>query len=611
MSLANGAVVPLANPDGSRPGSWREQLLPGARIGVRYGEDPNFVHERILGWPASDSAWLILTPHDHEYIEDFDDWTAVFPLTGLGGYGDHVLDSDEVIAFESPLEDAALVEFVTRARRLVRVAQRDEPAVYPARASEPKDYVDWDGGRTAMPAEGRVSSLRDRTGLFGVGRPKRRVSFKSAPRTGPPSLPPPRDPPPGAAADASDTAGRSEVAVPDIAARGPGGGAMPAAFPKILSGEVADVPSGQVWVVSEPGFGAPLGEPVMLNRDCVVVGDRGLWIPDASSLSAPIPIQRISQVSIGDYAKKRAEVFGVAESNGQVVDRDEEVEALKKERDELRTRLGEFPEPDGPAERRAFRDRVGLGGAGGGGGVHPPAGPRESADRPPAEDTPDYAPGDDERTLWVDVDEHNDQWKPWRNVVRESFTRGWGSEWDLDGPPSCLDVSKHFDKNGGDPRLWLQLFEADKGIKRTDRLHHELATLIDALYYAGSVDCLNLGGLLCLEVIARRLESIVEALRDGQEAANWDTAKYLAGRRSAMDCVSSGLRSWASSQVQNEVRVQSYRTRARGLTNRNGPPFDDGEDDGAPTAADGGRPTPPGKGKKPRGKGRGGGRGKL
>ena len=78
-------------------------------------------------------------------------------------------------------------------------------------------------------------------------------------------------------------------------------------------------------------------------------------------------------------------------------------------------------------------------------------------------------------------------------------------------------------------------------------MHHELATLIDALYYAGSVDCLNLGGLLCLEVIARRLESIVEAFRDRQEQANWDTAKYLAGRKSAMDCVSSRLRSWASS----------------------------------------------------------------
>ena len=116
---------------------------------------------------------------------------------------------------------------------------------------------------------------------------------------------------------------------------------------------------------------------------------------------------------------------------------------------------------------------------------------------------------DGKRTLWADIDEHNDQWKPWRSVVRESLTRGWSSEWDLHGPPSCLEVSKHFDKNGGDLRLWLLLFESDKGIQRTDRLHHELVTFIDTLYYAGCIDQLNMGGLLCLEVIARRVESIV------------------------------------------------------------------------------------------------------
>ena len=285
------------------------------------------------------------------------------------------------------------------------------------------------------------------------------------------------------------------------------------------------------------------------------------------------------------------------------------IKALSKERDELRLKLNGSP----PGPRGTLRDRVGLGPAGGGGGP----GPRTPQGNPAPEAAEDAkeeedAGGDDERTLWIDVDEHNEQWKPWRNVVRESFTRGWGCEWDLDGPPSCLEVSKHFDKNGGDPRLWLQLFEVDKGIKRTDRLHHELATLIDALYYAGSVDCLNLGGLLCLEVIARRLESIVEALRDGQEQANWDTAKYLAGRKSAMDCVSSQLRSWASSQVQNEARVQSYRTRARGLTTRGGPVAEDDYGDDGATAPDGGRPPPAGgKGKKPKGRGRGGGRGKM
>ncbi|MCH1571345.1 MAG: hypothetical protein L7S64_08370, partial [Longimicrobiales bacterium] len=74
-------------------------------------------------------------------------------------------------------------------------------------------------------------------------------------------------------------------------------------------------------------------------------------------------------------------------------------------------------------------------------------------------------------------------------------------------------------------------------------------------------------------------------------------------RRSAMDCVSAGLRSWASSQVQNEVRVQSYRTRARGLTAPGGLQDDDG--DGAPTAPGGPSPAKARKAQK-----KGGGKGK-
>ena len=306
------------------------------------------------------------------------------------------------------------------------------------------------------------------------------------------------------------------------------------------------------------------------------------------------------------YVANKQQAFSVGQASGQLIDHEDANAALRAEIEELK------------AAGKGLRGRVGLGGTSPKGDG--PGGPDGPADPP----TPGGAPGDDkgegddgdvddERTLWVDIDEHNEQWKPWRNVCRESFTRGWGSEWDLDGPPSVIEVARHFDKNGGDPRLWLQLFESDKGIKRTDRLHHELATLVDTLYYAGSVDQLNIGGNLCLEIVARRLESIVEALRDGQDQANWDTAKYLSGRRSAIDCVSSGLRSWASSQVQNEMRVQSYRTRARGLSNRgNDAADDDGGDDGA-TLPDGGRaPGVPGKGsKRPKGRARGRGRGRM
>ena len=570
-----------------------DRLLPGARIGVRYATDPNFVHERVLGFPVSKTAWLVLTPHDDEYIEDYGDWAVTFALTGRSGYGDHVTEADDVIAFAEPLDDAVIKEFCLRARRLARVAQRDEPSEYVARPVEPALYVDWDGGQAVLPAEGRVAALRDRTGL-GVTKAKRRVTFKSHGSTSPLTAPA------KAATPARDAAPSGAGAAIDIPSRGSGGGSMPIALSLAQRGDRVTPADGQIWVVCDPGHGVALGEPVALYRDCLVFGDRGLWVPDKESAARPIPIMRIEESTLSAYVEARETLFGVGCA-------DVTNEGLKA--DVLRLEEAAVADKKEIAELKAggsLRARVGLGGT------------KDGADKPddavptPKTGTVDPA-GDDERTLWIDIDEHDEQWKPWRDVVRESFTRGWGKEWDLDGPPSCFEVSRHFDKNGGDPRLWLQLFESEKGIKRSDRLHHELSTLIDTLYYAGSVDQLNLGGLLCLEIVARRLEAIVEALRDGADNANWDTAKYLAGRRSAMDCVSSGLRSWASTQVQNEMRVQSYRTRARGLTGRAADTFeDDGGDDGA-AAPSGGRPAAaPNQGKRPRGKGdRGRGRGRM
>ena len=190
--------------------------------------------------------------------------------------------------FDAPLADDALLAFVVRARRLARIAQRDEPGVYQRRVLEPAHYVDWDRGRAAAPAEGRVSALRDRVGLFGVAQPRRRASFKTSAKL---ALPPSKAP---AAADepakgpevggkppASPAAEPGSIArAAHIDARGLGGGNMPDAHSQVASGNTAAVTAGQVWVVSKPGFFAEMGEPIVLYRHCVTAGDRGLWIPD-------------------------------------------------------------------------------------------------------------------------------------------------------------------------------------------------------------------------------------------------------------------------------------------------------------------------------------------
>ena len=42
-------------------------------------------------------------------------------------------------------------------------------------------------------------------------------------------------------------------------------------------------------------------------------------------------------------------------------------------------------------------------------------------------------------------------------------------------------------------------------------VYHELWTLVDAVYHGGSYNQYNLGCSICIEVICRRIQSIVDA----------------------------------------------------------------------------------------------------
>ena len=151
MAVVPGSGPPVKDESESGRGSWMEALLPGARIGVRVKDSPSCVHGMTLGWPSSDMAWVVRTPHDLEYIEDLTEKGDCFALTGLHRCGVLVGSGDEVVGFEVPLVDDALLEFVVRARRYARTAQRDEPWLYRRRDPEPSHYVAYcESRRTAF-----------------------------------------------------------------------------------------------------------------------------------------------------------------------------------------------------------------------------------------------------------------------------------------------------------------------------------------------------------------------------------------------------------------------------------------------------------------------------
>ena len=63
-----------------------------------------------------------------------------------------------------------------------------------------------------------------------------------------------------------------------------------------------------------------------------------------------------------------------------------------------------------------------------------------------------------------------------------------------------MHMARGIPRNGGDPRRWLELFLCDKNILPGERVVHELNTSVDALYYFDTVDQVNMGALVGVEV---------------------------------------------------------------------------------------------------------------
>ena len=190
---------------------------------------------------------------------------------------------------------------------------------------------------------------------------------------------------------------------------------------------------------------------------------------------------------------------------------------------------------------------------------------------PPAEKT---AQEDSEvRTLWVDFDEHGERYKRWRDVVKESYTPSF-EEKPLEGPSTTLHLIKHAERHGGDPRLWLQLWARQKHVEPTDRVHHELKVLTDALYYGGSHDQLNLPALVSMEVLCRRIQAIVDAYSHPSKPS-WENARLFSGQGSPEDIVSPTFRSYAVRKNKDKLELLQARQKVREL--RGGQNVEDGE----------------------------------
>ncbi|CAK0868534.1 unnamed protein product, partial [Prorocentrum cordatum] len=163
----------------------------------------------------------------------------------------------------------------------------------------------------------------------------------------------------------------------------------------------------------------------------------------------------------------------------------------------------------------------------------------------------------DARALWVDYDEQGERFKRWRDVVGESRQERYPDA-KVDGPPGALHMCKHMERHGGDPRLWIDLFIRMKGLGQNDRVVHELRTIVEALYQGGVYDQLNMGGLMMVEVLTRRVAAVVDAYADPSKPS-WTNARFFEGVSSVEDVSGPELRGY----IHRRAKEQHERSRRR------------------------------------------------
>jgi hypothetical protein len=221
---------------------------------------------------------------------------------------------------------------------------------------------------------------------------------------------------------------------------------------------------------------------------------------------------------------------------------------------DLRRLAGE--EPDAAAGGRDGRESGGV-------WRHATRPEPKPAAKEPSEAGSDALRPPDLRVLYVDTDDTDTRYKEWRKVVLESKTVTY-SDVPLDGPLSALNWCRHTHRFGGNPRLWFNEFARSKSIQSTDRVYHELSTLVDAIYHAGTYDQYNVGCSICVEVLARRIQSIVDAYSNPGRI-DFTQARLFVGTSSLEDAIDPALRNYVARRSKDEAEIQNAREKARAL----------------------------------------------
>ena len=139
--------------------------------------------------------------------------------------------------------------------------------------------------------------------------------------------------------------------------------------------------------------------------------------------------------------------------------------------------------------------------------------------------------------------------------------------------------------------------------------------LTDAIEAAAEFDQVNLGSLVCIEILLRRLSAMTKALEKGASQPSWEMAKHIMGETSPYDLLSDARRSEAHKAAREKLELDALRLRLQTAKSTGRPEAKldfNGVGDALATgglASQTASPQPrgpkPGRGERARGRGRG------
>ena len=114
--------------------------------------------------------------------------------------------------------------------------------------------------------------------------------------------------------------------------------------------------------------------------------------------------------------------------------------------------------------------------------------------------------------------------------------------------------------------MWLSQWTQSKKIEQSDRVFHEVKTLVEIFQAAGAYDQLNVGGVVCIEVCCRRLMGIIDAYKHVPHAKpSWDSMRFFEGHDTVDDGISTELMQFVTKKAKEETDIEGARQRARAV----------------------------------------------